>query len=73
MDKGLVRHWCATTPVTLTWAQTHTHTQTPPDPSDWPSSCGVMRGVMCEGGVGDRGAEGLRASECERERDAEVV
>lgn len=35
------------------------------------SHCGVMRGVMCEGGVGERRTEGLREIESELERKIE--
>lgn len=66
MDKGLVKHWCAAAPITFAQAQ-HSHSLR------LASHCGVMRGVMCEGGVGEKGTEGLRESWGERERDAEVV
>lgn len=62
MDKGLVKHWCAAAPITFAQAQ-HSHSLR------LASHCGVMRGVMCEGGVGEKGTEGLRESWGERERE----
>lgn len=55
MDKGLVR---------LSDIHTHTHIHS----FRLAAFCRVMRGVMCEGGVGEKSTEGLREIESEIER-----